>query len=180
MRQAIKNKGAVMAAYELGAGSPMERELAAEGKIRMLPDGTYELFSLEAVNGSGERARAGDFFKTDGRYPYPISRDYFLANHTHLEGDLYRQTAKPLWAWTAEDALCPEIEYLLRRKGLTLCPERPEAYFTAPLWGTVESAARDAVLVFYEIRRNGDGEILDVNFNFVERSVFDATYSWVE
>lgn len=65
--------------------------LIEEGAIQRPPDGSYALFSQEAVNGQGQIAQAGDYFKVDtidGRhFPYPNSREYFLSNHTHLGGD---------------------------------------------------------------------------------------------
>lgn len=94
MKQAEEKKKLVKA-YRLGAATATEEELIREGAIRRLADGSYELFSQEAVNGAGEIARAGDHFKVDtvdGKwYPYPNSGRFFEANHRHLEGDSYEQ-----------------------------------------------------------------------------------------
>lgn len=180
MRKAIKNKGRIVKAYRLGDGSAMEKEMIAAGKIRPLPGDRYEIFSLEAVNGSGEIAGAGDYFKVD-EYgcPYPNLRDFFTANHRHLEGDVYEQFPKALDAWTAEDGMCPEIAFLVENKGLVIDEANPGKYFTAPLFGTMESAARDAVVVFYCIRRDEAGNITDADFNFVERDYFANHYEWL-
>ena len=78
--------------------------------------------------------------------------------------------------WTAEDEICPEITFLMEEKGLTLEPGHPECFFQAPLWGTKLSAARDAVLVFYETERDSEGNICDAEFNFVDREEFEKTY----
>ena len=84
MRYAIKSKKKIVQAYPLGQGHPMETALIEEGAIRLLPDGSYALFSQEAVNGQGQIAYAGDYFKVDtidGRhYPYPNDREFFLSN----------------------------------------------------------------------------------------------------
>ena len=78
----------------------MEATLIREGAIKKRQDGTYELFSQEAVNGTGEIAKAGDYFKVDivdGRhYPYPNSKQFFEENHIHIAGDEYEQKEKPL------------------------------------------------------------------------------------
>ncbi|MCD8022748.1 MAG: hypothetical protein LUF30_07200, partial [Lachnospiraceae bacterium] len=65
MKKAIKNRKKYIKAWQLGENSDMEKQLIATGAIRLLPDGSYELFSQEAVNGTGEIARPGDYFKVD-------------------------------------------------------------------------------------------------------------------
>lgn len=178
MKTAIKNLRKIVRAYRLGDESETELRLIREGLIRRSEDGTYELFSLEAVNGSGELARKGDYFKlsADGR-PYPNDKDFFEANHRFLDGDRYEQLPKPLEVWCAEDGLCPEIRFLQEHKGLVIDPSDTEKRYSAPLWGTVLSAAADALIVFYSITRNGDGTITDADFNFISREEFDRTYS---
>ncbi len=173
----MKKAGRPVIAYELGTDSPQITELIAQGKVRRLDGDTYEVFSLEAVNGGGEIARAGDFIKLDtSGAPYPVGRDFFLANHKHLSGSTYEQIPRELSAWTTSEPVTPEIAFLMERKGLVLDPADPRRYFTAPLWGTLESAASDAVIVLYSVTRNMDGEITDISFNFVARREFDDTY----
>ena len=57
--------------------------------------------------------------------------------------------------------------------------EETDSYFSAKIWGTELTAARDAVLVFYQIERDKAGTILEVDFNLVARSEFDRTYQYV-
>ena len=54
-------------AWELGAGSDMEKEMIRVGKIIAHPDGVYEVFSQESTEGKGQMAHAGDYFKVDDR-----------------------------------------------------------------------------------------------------------------
>ena len=49
MRYAVKNKGNLVRAYELGAGSEMEKLLIEEGSICMQADGSY----LREPDGAG-------------------------------------------------------------------------------------------------------------------------------
>lgn len=148
------------------------------GLLRPLPGGDYEVFSLEAVNGSGQRAHAGDYVKLDEKGgPYPNRAVDFEAHHTPASDGEYFQRSVILEAWSPEEPMCGEVEFLIREKGLVLDPAHPERYYTAPLWGTVESVPREGVLVFYRIDRRENGEISDAEFNFVDREVFDRTYS---
>lgn len=180
MRYAVKSKKKIVKAYCLGAGSDMEATLIREGAIKKRQDGTYELFSQEAVNGTGEIAKAGDYFKVDivdGRhYPYPNSKQFFEENHIHIAGDEYEQKEKPLAFWKAEDPMCEEIQYLIRNGRLTLKQEDPERYFNAFLWGADLSAAKDATVVFYNIDKNEEGEITDISFNFVAAKDSNENY----
>lgn len=178
MKKAVKNLRKIVHAYRLGDETETELRLIESGLIRVNKDGNYELFSLEAVNGSGEIAQKGDYFKvsSDG-HPYPNTRTFFEENHRFLKDDCYEQLPKPLDIWTAEDEICPEIRFLQGHKGLVIDSESTEKHFSAPLWGTVLSAAADAVIVFYSITRNADGNITDADFNFVAREEFDRTYS---
>lgn len=181
MKYAVKSKRKIVKAYPLGVGHPMEQALIEEGAIRLLPDGSYALFSQEAVNGQGQIAHAGDYFKVDtidGRhYPYPNSREFFLENHTHLSGDEYEQVNKPLLIWQADDAVSEEIRWLVDSGRLTLKPQEPERFFNAFLWGADLSAARDATLVFYSVDRDETGTITDISFNFVAKNEFEASYT---
>jgi len=181
MRKAIKNKGKIVSAYRLGDGSAEEMRLLAEGKLRRKPDGTFEVFSLEVKTENGEIAHAGDYIKlsSDG-WPYPNEREFFEATHRHIEGYTYEQFPKPLEAWTTEEGMIPEIAYLIAERGLVIDETHEETYFTAPLWGTILSAARDAVIVFYCVKRDEKGGITEVDYNFVAKKEFDQTYSWMD
>lgn len=181
MKYAIKNKRNIVRAYCLGEGSDMEQMLLRLDRIRLLPDGGYELMSQESKNGAGQRAEAGDYFKVDDvdgvYYPYPNSREYFLNNHTHVEGETYEQKARPLAIWQWGDGPCDAIDYLLEQGKLTLNHADPERFFNAFLWGADLSAARDATVVFYDILRDADGAVTDVSFNFVVKEEFDRSYT---
>ena len=184
MKYAVKTKKKIVLAYPLGAGHPMEALLIEEGAIRLLPDGSYELFSQEAVNGHGQLAQPGDYFKVDtinGRhFPYPNDREYFLSNHTHLSGDDYEQINKPLMIWQTGDEISDEIKWLLDTGRLTLNPQDPTRFFNAFLWGADLSAAADATLVFYGVDRDENGCITDISFNFVARPEFESSYVVME
>lgn len=176
MPYAIKTDASVRA-WELGAGSDMEKKMISLGKIIARPGGIYELFSQEAAEGKGQVARAGDFFKVDDSgYPYPNRREYFLANHRPVEGDLYEQIARPLPVWRSGDPETEEIRYLLDNRILSIHPGEPQRFFTARIWETDESAPFDAVIVFFGIERDSEGRITGVNFNFVRHDYFMRYY----
>lgn len=180
MKYAIKLQGKQVFAYELGAGNPVEAELIRKGAIRREGD-SYALFSREAVNGQGQMAKKGDFFKLDGDgYPYPNDREWFFANHRYVGGDVYEQLPKPLEIWEAEDGDHPLIHWLVAQGKLRICREDRERFFNARLWGADLSAAKDAVVVFYGVERKEAGEIADISFNFVAREEFDRTYSYCD
>lgn len=181
MRYAVKNKGNLIRAYELGTGSEMETLLIEESVICEEADGSFRLFSQEAVNGEGQFANKGDFFKVDnvdGRhYPYPNKRDWFLERHIPLGGDCYEQRVVPIPIWTKDDPPCDAVDYLLRSGRLRIDPEDRDHYFNAVLWGVPLSAAEDAVLVFHRLERREDRTISQLSFNFVERKTFDRDYT---
>ena len=177
MRTIIKTKQSTVKAWQLGQNSSTEQKLIREGRIRCLSPDHYEVFSQEAQGKTGQHACAGDYFKVDSAgFPYPNRKAYFEANHIHLTGDDYRQIPVPLQAWVLGDPMNDVIEFLIQHKGLQISPDRPEACFRAPLWGTILTAGADAVLVIYRTDRDDTGRILDVSFNFVARTEFDLTY----
>ena len=177
------NKKRVVQAYCLGAGSPMEKQLIQEGAISPLPDGQYELYSQEACLGIGELAREGDYFKidtVDGKhYPYLNKRDFFLAHHTHMEGDTYLQESVPIGVWVVGDWLCEEMCFLLNSGRLAIDPWSRDYYFNASLFDAPLSAARDAVIGIYDVSRDETGAIMDVEFNFITRQYFEENYEYV-
>lgn len=177
----IKKHGKTIRAYRLGDSSPAIDELIESGKIVPLPDGKYEVMSQESVlggSGHGQIACAGDYVKvdTDG-FPYPNSAEFFETRHTLIRGDEYEQKPVPMSAWNIKEPMCPEIEFLQKEKGLMINREDFSHTFTAPLWGTIESAPGDSTIVFYSITFSENHEVIDAEFNFVVREVFDDTYS---
>lgn len=181
MRYAIKNRGRLVRAYELGAGTETERQLIEEGAIRREADGSYRLFSQEAVNGEGQCAQTGDFFKVDTvgerHFPYPNSRDWFLERHVSHGADSYEQRVTPMPIWRKGDPPCDAVDLLLKSGRLRLDPESRDSYFNAQLWGAPLSAAEDAVIVFHRLERDEYGNPTDISFSFVERSVFERDYT---
>lgn len=177
LKWAKKREDRQIRAWELGAGSPMERKLLREGRMVLRADGRYELFSQEAVSGSGELAERGDYFKVDGTgAPYPNRRERFLSTHSRVQGDVYVQQSCPVQVWMAGDPETEAVRWLLETGRLTLHPEDPEHYFQALLWGARLSAAQDAVLVLYQRSRDEQGRLRDVEFNFVAASEFQRDY----
>lgn len=181
MLNVMKKQGRIVQAYRLGQPHPVLDQLMSNKQIVDLQNGSYEVFSQEAVKGGtshGQLAESGDWIRIDGAgYPYPSRDDWFRANLKHCDGDNYEQIPKQLNAWTADQPMCPEVQFLMDRKGLVLDECNPQKYFNATLWGTWESAEKDSVLVFYNIFRDESGSIIDIDFNFVERTEFDRTYN---
>lgn len=180
MKKVRKKEGKIIFAYRLGADSEMERTMIREGRIRKTVDGSYEIFSSEARNNRGEQAKPGDYFKVDGLgNPYPNKKEWFEARHA-LEGEnRYRQKLEAYAAWEDGDPVSEPLQYLLDQHLLKIQTEDAASYFSAKIWGTELTAAKDAVLVFYQIERDKAGMIRDVDFNLVARSEFDRTYEYV-
>ena len=62
---------------------------------------------------------------------------------------------------------------------MTVMARRPPetAVLPAPLVLPPEAAAEDAMIVFYSISYDDAGNVIDCDWNFVERGEFDRTYS---
>lgn len=176
MKSVIKKSGKIVQAYRLGDEGPVIKKLINEGKIKKIGEDFYEVFSQE-TDVKGEIAYSCDYIKVDSAgCPYPNSEKFFKENHVHVSGDDYEQLPKPLYAWEASDGMCKEIVFLIEQKGLIINEASEEKYFTAPLWGTMLSAAKDAVIIFYELLWDKDGNVVEADFNFVAKSEFDKTY----
>ena len=178
MFDVIKNVGKKVSAFQLGAGSEKETEMIAAGKIKIRNDGTYELFSQEAVNGTGQVALPDDYAKIDNAgYPYPNSKAWFEENHEMINGE-YFQKPKPLQAWDISQPDTDDIyRFLVDNEKVRINPQDPKHYFNARLWDTDLSAESNAVIVIYKSTRDADGKIIDVDFNFVDRDEFKKTYN---
>lgn len=177
----IKKKGLFIRAFCLGEEPEIMRHYVKKGVLRKREDDIYEVFSKEAMNGTGQLARIGDYIKIDTAGDiYPNGRDYFLQNHRQIGEHIYEQIPKELDAWTYEAGMCQEIKFLIRNKGLVIDETSEEKYYTAPLWGTKLSAGKNAVIIFYRIDKDEKGHIQDIDFNFVERKEFEKTYCIIE
>lgn len=175
MRRIRKKRGKIIQAYCLGEDHPIIERLIGEGKIQPMDDGRFRVFSQEAAK--GEVAGFGDYVKLDSSgAPYPNTRAFFLENHRHIGGDDYEQIPKWLNAWCLGDEMCPEIRFLIEHKGLVIDKGSDEACFRAPLWGDMLSAAKDAVIVFYDLEYDSGHEVLEADFNFVAKAEFDKVY----
>ena len=172
-----QKKTSFIQAWRLGAGTTKEKELIAEKAIILKGDGTYELFSREATDKTGQIAKAGDYFKVDSNgYPYPNEKKNFEATHKHVDADWYIQKAPILFAWTIEQPINDVVQYLFDMRLVVLHDDDPVHFFSASLWGTEETAAQDDIIVFYQIQRDDHEKILYIDFNFVEKSEFNKTY----
>lgn len=178
MLKVIKKAGKKINAYRLGDESPMLKALIAEGKIIPHENGLFEIMSQEIRDTRGELARRGDYVKVDSLgFPYPNEAEWFLQNHRKLsDNDEYEQIPKELWAWTINEPMCAEIEFLLSHRRLEMNKNNPNTCFCAELWGAKETARIDAIIIFYNISYDLQGNILDIDFNFVAKEEFDKTY----
>lgn len=177
-KKVIKNAGEEIRAYELGKGNEMEKKLIDEGKIWRRPDGVY-VFYKENISGNGDNAHVGDFFKVDGNgFPYLMERIWFDAHHRHIEEERYEEIPTPLDAWEYGDVFDEFIEYLIFEKGLILDSRTPDKCFRAKFGRRWKNASKDAVVVFKSITRNNDGNIIALEFDFVERGDFEKNYSY--
>lgn len=163
----------------LGEASPLEQELVQRGLLQKAAD-HWELTTRETP-GKGEAVRPGDYVKLDSvSMPYPNDPVFFQENHTHLEGEWYLQKARPVHAWTLEQGEDPRIDFLIRTGRLTITPEDPQKTFSAFLWGTQQSAARDGVLILSRVDYTAGGEIADIAFHMVAGEEFYKTYDILE
>ena len=177
MLKAVKKEHRFVKAYRLSDRGDMIETLIREGRIKERDDGNFEVFSREAVHGIGEVAAPDDFIKLDSEgYPYPNSAEFFLSNHIKVDGTTYEQIPRPIDIWTAQEPVCEEILFLIKEKGLVINESDPDRYFNAHLWGSDLSAGKDAIIAFYSLERNEQGDILDVDYNFIDRNEFDRIY----
>ena len=173
-----KTEGKEVRAYQLGSNSFAEEGMKAVGKIVSKGNGIYEIFSQECRGDKGEKAKTGDYFKIDSKgFPYPNEKNWFEENHRaiNVEQGIYEQIPKPLLAWELGDAMIPEVQYLLDTKKLVINEENKEETFGATLWGAWETAAYDAVVIFYSVEYD-NGEVIDCDFNFIARDEFQKVY----
>lgn len=170
-----KKRPCIIKAYELGAGSPIEAELRHAGKIEFR-NGNYLLHSAEGL----EKAHIGDFFKLthlEGEvYPYPNDRDYFFKNHKHIEEDEYEQLTKPLQVWFLGDPIDDVINFLLQTDKFSIDPKDPLHCFRAYLWGGWLCAEDNAAIVFYDVQRDEDGNVKNIDYGLVHRKIFNEDY----
>ena len=173
----VQKKSVRLQAWQLGTQSEKEMELIRCGKIKRRADGDYELFSQEATGETGQIAKPGDYFKIAlSGEPYPNERIWFERMHTHICGDWYEQQSIPLQAWTVDESINDAIQFLLDQKLLKINTNDDARYFSASLWGTIETAAKDAVIILHNVEKNDESEIISVSFNFVAKNEFDKTY----
>lgn len=171
-----KKEAPPVTAFCLGEGSDLEKKLIEKGQLIRREDGSFEVRTRESGENPGEAARAGDYVKLDaGGFPYPVSKETFEREH-RLTAEGYRQIPRLLQAWAVGETPPPALCWLLEEGRLQLDPQDPEHFYQAELWGTKLSAPWDAVLVFYQITTGEDGQIQDVDFNFVVREIFDQSY----
>lgn len=173
----VQKKASLIQAWRLGAGTIKEIELIAKKAIILRADGNYELFSREAVGKTGEIAKAGDYFKVDSNgCPYPNEKLTFEATHEYVDADWYKQRTPVLFAWTIDQPVNDVVQYLFDKGLVVLHKDDPAHFFSAHLWGTEETAAKDDIIIFYLVQRDEQGSILKIDFNFVEKKEFDKTY----
>lgn len=171
----VRKKSFPVQAFRLGEQTEQEQQLRLRNQLLQDADGLWRLRNLEAPE-EGELVSMGDYIKldTEGR-PYPNKKDWFEANHTHIEGNWYRQIPVTKTAWCTTEPLCPQMQFLLDRGLLTWRKDDVDQTFSALLWGTRQSAPEDAVILFDRIEY-ADHTLQAVEFHFIAREEFLKTY----
>lgn len=181
MAKVIKKKGEIVEAYELGKGSTKEKELICQGKIIYRGNGVYEVFSQESNNGEGQFAVSGDYIKIDSAgFPSPKTKEWFLENHKHIKGNKYEQLPKELLAWEYGEKLTKEMKFLIKERGLYLNYENDNEFFGAELWGAYLTAPKDAIVIFYNVKYDEKGNVIDIEYNFVAKAEFEEAYEYIK
>lgn len=176
MRKAIKS-GIPMEAYPLDSTAPKMQQLLKEGKIRKVNHQQYAVYSQEAINGEGEIAQAHDYVKIDNSgYPYPNKKEWFESRHTRVGENLYLQNPIEVLVWQAWDPVSEEIDYLIQSGKLILNKEDESHYYNSFLFGANLSAPITAYLVIFSVERAEDGNIRNIDFNFVAADYFEKYY----
>ena len=172
----IIKKSLPVQAFQLGRSCCLEQQLIRSGHLLPLQDGLWRIKTREALT-VGELVKTGDYIKIDrSGMPYPTEKDWFEANHTQLEENLYLQIAEPKIAWKGTHPIIPEIQFLLDRNLLIWTPGDPDQTFRAQLWGTLQTAAADAVVVLDRVETDHLEKIQAVEFHFVANDEFQTTY----
>ena len=162
-----------MPAFQLGTPCALSQKLMNAQLLLPLPEGLWEIKTREAAL-QGEIAKTGDYIKLDSiGMPYPVEKDWFESNHKQQEDGLYLQQAKPKKAWCKDEMMCEEIRFLVNED---LLQWDRKTGFCAYLWGTWQTAAPNAVVVFDEVKTDDQGKIQGVDFHFVAQEEFHATY----
>lgn len=184
LKKAAKKERTIVKAYCLGEKDPVLDELEEKGLIKKDGDDTWRIFSQEATD--GELAHNGDYIKIDSKSrPYPNSRVFFMENHRRLRenGNEYEQISKGRYVWSLSlgDELCPEIQFLLEHKGLTINEQDEKQYFRAQLWGDMQTTPKDSVIMLDEVKygepdERGKRKVIDAVFWFVAFDEFQKTY----
>ncbi len=166
-------------AFLLGTEHPVLSELKASGILSECGNGRYRIRTREAPD-SGETAEKGDFLLFDQKgSPYPVKREYFRNHYRPVrEGppDLYKTIPETIRAWTDREPVTEEIRWLLDQGKLEIQKDLFSCRYTACLWGTIETAPENAVILLYSIDRKHDGTIRDIDFNFIDAPEFRAKY----
>lgn len=178
MRYAKKRQSSFIA-FCLGSSNPLEKELMKTGRIKQNCDEEYEVFSQEAKDGKGEIVHRGDYVKIDSKgFPYPNSKEFYESKCINVGENLYQQISSLVEVWFADDPICDFVAFLLKVERLHINEADNDRYFQAYLWGAPLSAARDSAVIAYSVTRNTEGEVIDVDFNFVVRDEFERLYEW--
>jgi hypothetical protein len=163
-------------AFCLGQNNKLQQALLERGLLQKTGPGHWEVLTREATV-QGEVACDGDFIKLDSiGMPYPVKRDFFLANHVLQEDGTWLQKSRPLRMWCRDEEPCRELQFLLDEELLEYRPAQAEQAFRAFLFGTWQTAPADAVIIFDAVRYDADGQLDRVDFHFVARDEFEKTY----
>lgn len=174
----VKKTNVFVKAFELGTHTELEQKLVNNGQIIKHSD-YYEVYSTETTT-SGEIAKDGDFVKIDkANNPYPNARERFLKHHRHLDGYNYEQFPVILSSWQYGEDEDNVIRSLLDSGKLIINPNSDDAFYQADLWGTTLRAKKSDIILIYDVKRDGQ-DIINVDFNLIDKDEFDKTYQYID
>ena len=170
-----KMEGILVHAFCLGKDDELLQSYFDEGRI-IKNDNEKYVINMNEGKGS-EICESGSYIIIDKEDNlYPTDPLYFKTTHKRKRDHEYIQISKQFWAWMHGEPDSEEIDFLKNYKKLVVNKNSISEYYSAPLWGTVKTADRDSILIFYNVQRDDEGVITDIDYNFVSRDEFYNVY----
>lgn len=175
MFRARKKKLGYVIAYKLGKSKNVDIVFTSDQLRQTAPD-TYVVTDLR---GNETILHTGDYviLDRDMFLPIPVLAEDFKYNYVYLVDNIYDEVPREVSVWSITQAMTDEIKFIRDIKGVTFTGFMFVHRYAKNGLQIVETAPGDSYVVIDHVYYDTAGNVIDVDFQFVDSKLFHELYT---
>lgn len=177
MFEARSKKLGYVIAYKLGISEHTDI-VFLDDQVKQIDENTYIIIDRR---GGVTPLNKGDYVILDKEMftPIPMREEDFNERYVHLVDNIYDEIPHTVKVWSLSQAMCDEIKFIRDVKGVYFNGFTFAWQYTKNGRKILETVPGDAYIIIHKAYYDDAGNVIDVDFEFVDNRLFNELYSVV-